>query len=639
MPYGYNGRVLRVNLSEREIMVEEPEEIFYRRYLGGEALALYYLLKELKPKVDPLDPDNILIFAGSVLNGTPAAGTSRLTVAAKSPLTGAFGEAEAGGWWAPELKFAGYDAIVIEGKADSPVYLWVHDGEAEIRDASKIWGLVSGDAQAAIREELGNERVRVALIGPAGERMVRFACVINELKHVNGRTGMGAVMGSKNLKAIAVRGTHKLELHDRDAARAIARWVVKNYKAKPGTLHELGTAAAVLALDALGILPTKNFTSGEFKGAEDISGERMAETILIGRGTCYACPIRCKREVQVEEPYQVDSRYGGPEYETIAALGSLCGISDLKAIAKANELCNKYGLDTISTGACIAFAMECYEQGILRPKEVDGLHLRFGNAQAMIKLVEMIGQREGFGDLLAEGAARAAAKIGRGAENYALHVKGQELPMHEPRGKASLALAYALSPTGADHCEAIHDPFYEVRTEKFHELAPLGLLEPIPSSDLGPRKVRAFYYLQQLWSLYNSLGMCIFVGAPFGPFPLTKMVEYLRAVTGWDTSLWELLKVGERALNMARVFNLREGLSERDDILPERLFEPLKGGARRGAKLNKMEFEEAVITYYCMAGWDPATGIPTRAKLAELDIGWVAELLGEIQGTVGRSDR
>jgi aldehyde:ferredoxin oxidoreductase len=635
MPYGYNGRVLRVNLSDRKIMVEKPEDILYRRYLGGEALALYYLLRELKPRVNPLDPDNILIFAGSVLNGTPAAGTSRFTVAAKSPLTGAFGEAEAGGWWASELKFAGYDAIIIEGRADRPVYLWVHDGEAEIRDASKIWGLVSGDAQASIREELGDERVRVALIGPAGERMVRFACVINELKHVNARTGMGAVMGSKNLKAVAVRGTHKSELHDRDAARAVARWVVENYKANPGHLHELGTAAGVLALDALGILPTRNFTSGGFEGAEDISGERMADTILVGRGTCYACPIRCKREVQVEEPYQVDARYGGPEYETIAALGSLCGVGDLRAVAKANELCNKYGLDTISTGACIAFAMECYERGILAPKEVDGLHLHFGNAQAMIKLVEMIGEREGFGDLLAEGVARAAAKIGRGAEDYALHVKGQELPMHEPRGKASLTLAYALSPTGADHCEAVHDLFYEKWGRNLRKLAPLGLLEPMPISDLGPKKVRAFYYLQQLWSLYNSLGICLFVGAPIGPFPVTKMVEYLRVVTGWDTSLWELLKVGERALNMARVFNLREGLSERDDALPERLFEPLGGGARRGAKLDRMEFEEAMMTYYCMAGWDPATGIPTRAKLEELGIGWVAELLS---GSVGRTN-
>lgn len=630
MSYGYNGRILRVNLSDGEITVEEPEDIVYRRYLGGEALALYYLLRELQPGVDPLDPDNLLIFAASVLGGTPAAGTSRFTVAAKSPLTGAFGETEAGGWWAPELKFAGYDAIVIEGRADRPVYLWVHDEEAEICDASQIWGLGTGDAQAAIRNELADEKVRVALIGPAGERMVKFACVINELKHANGRTGMGAVMGSKNLKAIAVRGTHELELYDKDAARAVTKWVIKSYKAKPGTLHELGSAAAVLNLNTRGILPTKNFTSGGFEEARDISGERMAETILVGRGTCYACPIGCKREVQVEEPYQVDPRYGGPEYETIAALGSLCGISDLKAIAKANELCNKYGMDTISTGACIAFAMECHERDILSRAEVDELDLRFGNAEAMIRLVEMIGKREGLGDLLAEGAARAAAKIDHGAESYALHVKGQELPMHEPRGKVSLSLAYALSPTGADHCEAIHDIWYDTWTDDFHKIAPLGLLETISSSDLGPKKVRAFYYLQQLWSLYNSLSMCLYVGVPIGPFTLTKIVAYLQAITGWETSLWELLKVGERALSMARVFNIREGFSRQDDILPQRLFEPLGGGPRRGAKLSETEVERSIATYYGMAGWDHETGIPTRAKLEELDIGWVAELLGEI---------
>jgi aldehyde:ferredoxin oxidoreductase len=462
MPYGYHARILRVDLSTREVKVEEPPEIIYRRYLGGGALASHYLLKELKPGIDPFSPENLLVFATSVICGTPCAGASRFTVAAKSPLTGGYGEAEAGGWWGPELKFAGYDAVLITGRAETPAYLWVHDGEAEIRDARRIWGMFSGEAQEAIRKELGDSRVRVALIGPGGERLVRYACVINELRHANGRAGMGAVMGSKNLKAIAVRGTKKLQLHDPDTIRTVSRWVARNYERQPGSLHDLGTARGVLPLNQRGILPTRNFRSGVFDQAEEISGEKMKETILTGRESCYACPIRCKRQVRIEEGnFRVQPEYGGPEYETIGSFGSLCCIGDLKAISKAHELCQKYSLDTISTGTTIAFAMECYEKGLIDGKDTGGINLSFGNKEAMVTMIEKIARREGLGDILAEGVMRAAVKIGRGAKQYAQHVKGQELPLHEPRGKTGLGLAYALSPTGADHCEAAHDPIFE----------------------------------------------------------------------------------------------------------------------------------------------------------------------------------
>ena len=444
--YGHNGKILRVDLNSRTMSEEELPEVLFRRYLGGGALSLYYLLKELKPGADPLGPENLLIFAASAVTGHPAAGFSRFTVAAKSPLTGAFGESEAGGWWGPELKSAGFDAVMIKGKADRPIYLWIHNGKAEIRDASHLWGQMTREAQEMIRKELGDEKVRVALIGPGGEKGVKYACILNELKHVNGRTGMGAVMGAKNLKAIAVRGDKKMALHDPEKVREIVKEVGEIWKKNPSALGELGTARGVMPLNAGGILPTRNFTTGTFEKAEAICGETMRDTILVSRGTCYGCPVRCKREVKVEEPYHVDPEYGGPEYETLGALGSLCGMGDLKAIAMGNQLCGAYGIDTISTGTTIAFAMECFEKGILTPRETDGIKLQFGNAEAMVAMVEKIGKREGFGDLLAEGAKTAAEKIGKGSQNYAMHVKGQPFPIHEPRGKAGLALAYSIIP-------------------------------------------------------------------------------------------------------------------------------------------------------------------------------------------------
>jgi aldehyde:ferredoxin oxidoreductase len=622
--YGHNGKILRVDLTSRTISEEEIPEILFRRYLGGGGLSLHYLLNELKPGVDPLGPENVLIFAASAVTGHPAAGFSRFSVAAKSPLTGAFGESEAGGWWGPELKFAGYDAVIIKGKAARPIYLWIHDGKAEIRDASHVWGQMTRESQATIRKELGDEKVRVALIGPGGEKLVKFACILNELKHVNGRTGLGAVMGAKNLKAIAVRGDKKMALHNPEKVREIVKEVGEIWKKNPSALGELGTARGVMALNAGGILPTLNFTTGTFEKAEAICGETMRDTILVSRGTCYGCPVRCKREVKVEEPYHVDPEYGGPEYETLGALGSLCGVGDLKAIAMGNQLCGAYGIDTISTGTTIAFAMECFEKGILTPRETDGIKLQFGNAPAMVAMVEKIGKREGFGDLLAEGAKTAAEKIGKGSQNYAMHVKGQPFPIHEPRGKAGLALAYSTSPTGADHLEHPHDPVFETEAG-LKSILPLGIIEPLSALDLSSKKVRMFVYLQQLYSMFNCIGLCVLTGKFFGgPVSMNTIPEYVNAVTGWDTSLWELMKVGERHSAMARIFNLREGLSSKDDCLPDRIFEPLEGGALKGRRIDPQEFQKALKTYYGMMGWDE-NGIPLDGKLEELELGWAKQ--------------
>jgi len=619
MPSGVTGKLLHVDLTTRETRVEEISETVMRKHLGGGALAAYLLLRDLPPGVDPLGPENKLVFATSVINGLSLSGTNRYSAAAKSPLTGGYGESEAGGWWGPELRSAGYDALMIHGRAESPVYLWIKDGQVEFRDGRPYWGKLSGEVQEGIEKELGDKRVRVLQTGIAGERGVRFAAIVNQLKHFHGRSGLGAVMGAKNLKAVVVRGSKPPAAVDKDGAKSTLVYFREHHDRSKDRFHVYGTAGGVPSLEAGGILPTRNFRDGSFEHFKAISGQTMAETILVNRGTCYACAVACKREVAVPE-LGVTPRFGGPEYETLAASGSLCGVSDLKKLALVNQLLAWYVLDSISTGVTIAFAMECYEQGIITRADTGGVELTWGNADAVVEMVHQIGKREGLGRLLGEGVKRAAAALGKGAERFALHVKGQELPMHEPRGKKSLALAYALSPTGADHMEAPHDPLYEGFHPQGHPLGPLGLIEPVKMLDFGPRKVRAFYLTQQVWSLYNSVGMCDFVGTPLNVLELEKLVGYVNSVTGWNMGLYEIVKVGERANTLQRLFNCREGFGPADDVLPQRMHEPLGNGALKGERISPEDFLAARRLYYEMAGWDPESGVPTKAKLAELAV-------------------
>jgi len=631
MPFGYTGKILHVNLTSGKIVVEEPPESFYRTYMGGSALAMSYLLRMMPAGVDPLGPDNVLVISVGVLTGAPVSGLSRVMVNAKSPLTGAIGDSEGGGFWPAEFKFAGFDALVITGKAPKPVYLWVHDGEFDLRDASHLWGEVTGEAEAMIRKELGDDRIRVLQIGPAGEKLSRIACILNERTHACGRTGMGAVMGSKNLKAVAVRGHARPEMYDRDKVREIARSGREAFE--NGALADLGvhgTSGGIDNLQDIGGLPTRNWSSGVFEGWKKIWGRTMTETILKERDTCYACVIRCKRVVELEDPYEVDPLYGGPEYETISAMGSYCGIDDLPAIAKANELCAKYGLDTIGCGATVAFAMDCYENGILTKQDTGGLDLRFGNAGAMVNLVEMICERKGLGDLLAEGSYRAAQKIGRGAENLVVHCKGQDFHAHVPQAKRSMALIYAVNPFGADHQSSDHDPSYEPTAgeKSLSRLSELGLIHPVDKHDFSAEKVRYALTTEYVHSVLDCLGTCQFVWGPsFQLYDMNQLVEAVQAITGWRTSLYELMMVGERRLAMMRVFNAREGITSADEVLPYKMLNvPLKGGATDGMAISEEAFLAARKLYYQMAGCDEE-GVPTAGKLAALGLDWVAELL------------
>jgi aldehyde:ferredoxin oxidoreductase len=468
------------------------------------------------------------------------------------------------------------------------------------------------------KEELGDQKICVLQTGVAGENGVLYAAMTNQLRHFHGRAGLGAVMGSKKLKAIVVRGRKRQTPLDKSGAIAVLKEFKEFYDREADSLHQHGTAGGVIGLDLDGILPTHNFRDGSFEHAKTITGQVMSDTILVNRGTCFSCAVACKREVEVPER-DVSAKYGGMEYEVIDALGPLCGVGDLEAIAEMSQWVNRYVMDGISTGVSIAFAMECYENGILTKEDTDGIELTWGNAGAVIEMIHKIAHREGIGDLLADGVKRASERLGRGSEKFALHVKGQELPMHEPRGKVGVGLGYAISPTGADHLEAEHDPLFEAFGEWDQGFSPLGLLEPVDRFDLGPKKVRAFFYTQQVWSLYNSIGMCDFVGIPIGDLKLHGLKNYVNSVTGWDLSLFELLKVGERANTMARLYNVQEGFASADDTLPNRIFEPLQNGALKGRAIDREEFANALRLYYQMAGWDEH-GVPTPAKLAELGL-------------------
>lgn len=634
MPYGYNGKILHVNLTTHEIHEETPPESFYRKYLGGSAMGLYYILRETPAGVDPLAPENVLTLFAGVTTGAAISGQSRINANAKSPISGAIGDSQGGGFFPAELKFAGVDGIVIKGKSPKPVYLTILNGEYDLRDAAHLLGKVTGEVDEIIKKELGDNKIEILQHGPGAENGVLFSSLVSMSNRNNGRTGMGLVMASKNLKAVVVRGTKKPAIADPKKLTELHRSgpkILPDNPDMPG-MTEFGTPGVVMFQNILGTLPTRNYNEGQFENADPISGEVMARTILKARDTCYACIVRCKRVVEISEgKHQVDPRYGGPEYETLGTFGSYCGIDDLAAISKANQICNMYGVDTIACGATIAFAMECFEKGIISTEETGGIDLRFGNSDAMLEVLDQIVKNQGkLGKVLSQGSERAAAVWGKQAEECLITVKGAEAPAHMPQAKRSLALIYAVNPFGADHQSSEHDPYYEegVPDLNLNRLKMLGLHEPQPQYSLTPEKVRFAMQGELFYSMMDSLELCQFVWGPawtlYGP---KETVEMLNAVTGWDVTVDELLLVGQRRLNLMRTYNAREGLDRKNDKLPKKFFKALQGtGPTAGVVLTESEFEGALDHYYTLNGWTP-NGIPTRQKLVELDLDWASEYL------------
>jgi len=634
MPYGYNGKILKVNLTTREITVDEHDEKWYRQYLGGTGIGVYYAMTEIPAGADPLGPDNVLTLSASVLTGAPLPAISRVSCNMKSPLTGGIGDAQGGGYWAPELKYAGFDAVVLKGRSETPVYLWIHDGQCEIRDASHLWGKDTGESEAMVREELGDNLIRVAGIGPAGENMVRYACVINERKHSAGRTGAGAVMGSKNVKLIACRGKNTelaYEYADPQALKDFMKRMPEIVKSPGVTGMAYGTHPVIIGSQEMGQLPTHNFSEGVYDHYMDISHVRFMEVMEVTNETCYMCPVRCKRAVKGTSPdgkITLDPRFGGPEYESASTLGSYVMVDDPFVMAKANELCNRYSCDTISVGAVIAFAMDCYEHGILKPEMCDGLEVRFGNNDVLIPLIEKICHREGYlGNLLAEGSKKAAEILGNGAEKFSIEVKGNPLPAHMPQVKKILALHYAVNGYGADHCSCTGDGTLDEATYESKAGRDGNFGQTIYNSceswdTLDWVKTQAAVQGNRGSTLTDMLGCCGMAWGITGTFDFFDMQYCVNAVTGWKMTQYEMMRSGQRVVNLMRVFNQREGFTKADDWLPERMFEPFQAeGPSKGKCVSREDLRKCIDLYYDMQGWDE-NGFVRDGTLYDLDIKW-----------------
>lgn len=628
MPHGYNDRVAHVDLTAGAVTVEQPGEEFFLKYLGGSALATFYLLRDIPAGADPLGPDNVLVFAPSIVTGAPLSGLSRFNVSAKSPESGLVGDAQCGGHFGPQLKYAGFDALVIHGAAQEPVYLWVADDAVEIRPAGHLAGLTTKELQARLREEVGDKRAQIVQNGPAGRRLVRFANVTNNLHHFAGRTGMGAVMGSKNLVAVAARGKRRYEFADEEGVKALAKKGADTFKTSPGWQDFGANGTPVLVGGNLNIenLPTRNFSECTFDGADGLKTDVFHETIFTRRDTCANCVMRCKQQVSSDVPWEIDEDYGGPEFETIGVMGSNLEIGDIKAVSKANELCNAYGMDTISTGGIIAFAIECYQHGIIGPADTGGLELRFGDGEVLVELTRRIALREGIGDVLAEGFTRAVEAFGPASARFAVQVKGVGLPAHMPQAKQTMALMYSVNPFGPDHMSCEHDGMLNGCGP---DIVGLGIESAVPFNDMTEQKVRYVAYTQYFYSVLDTLELCAFCYAPGGLYGYRDIEDLVRAVSGFPANMWYLMKAGERRANMLNAFNCREGARPDYEALPDRLFEPVTQGTRPGRRLTRPAIRRAMRSYYQMMGWDPRTGVPRRGKLRELGLAWVEPLIKE----------
>ncbi|MBC8871057.1 MAG: aldehyde ferredoxin oxidoreductase family protein [Planctomycetes bacterium] len=606
---GWSGKLLRVDLSSGTTTVERIPEPWLRDYVGGRGLGVRYLYEEVDPTVDALSPANKLIFAAGPLTGTPVPCGARYMVVTKGPLTGAITTSNSGGHWAPELRFAGYDLLIIEGKAHSPSYLFIYDDQVEIRDAEAHWGNGVSSTEDGLRVETGIPNLRVACIGPAGEKLVKFACIMNDKHRAAGRSGVGAVMGSKNLKAIAVRGTGGVQIADPEGFMK-AVWEMKAaMQDNPGrrSFAELGTASTIDMTQAMGGLPTRNFLQGQFDEYENLNGNAVKETRLVANKACFACTIACGRVCRLGEhadkytvnmhPRNWKTAGEGPEYETAWALGADCGVGDLDAVLKANWLCNDLGLDPISMGATLAAAMELYERGIVNDEMVE-LPLRFGSGDALVRMVEATAYREGFGDELAEGSKRMGEKL-KHPEVF-MGTKGQEFPAYDPRGFQGMGVAYATCNRGGCHLRAWTPG---VETD--------GTFDPHTTEG----KAEWVAAEQDRTTVHDNTGVCLFVGAAGGP--LEAFVPCVAAATGVPYTYEQFVEIGERTWNLERLWNLRAGLTKADDTLPKRLLEE---GHKEGPSAGvTVDLDAMLPAYYAARGWND-DGVPTQQKLEELGL-------------------
>jgi aldehyde:ferredoxin oxidoreductase len=613
--YGYQRKIWVVDLTVRKVLSENFDEPFARKYIGGVGFGIRLLYDRLAPQGDPLSPENLLIFSSGPLSAVNFLGSTGISVVTKSPLTGLIADSDLRGTFGRDLKSCECDALVIKGKSDTPVCIELTDGLTEIKDATDLWGKTTAEVQNTLSQKIGKGS-SILSIGPAGEHLVKYACISGDVQFFAGRLGMGAVMGSKNLKAIVLKGNKETPLADPEGMKKLMQEVFHDiqHDGTCDTLSKYGTWNTTGPSNLKGILPTKNFQRTTFEKIEQIDGDAMLKTVYSGKRTCPGCPIGCRRVVKAEGRYAVSPEYGGPQFESVAALGPTLLLGDPFVITKANELCNLYGLDTISTGVTIAFAMECRERGILSERDF-GFDLKWADPDGILKLIRMIAFREGIGDLLAEGVRKASERIGKGSQEWAMHVKGLEVPMHDPRGKKGMGLAYATAIKGADHESAMHDECFE----RENAITDLGFVSPVGRKEFRGKPL-IVKKTQELWGvLSDALPVCKFPMVPPRPLRPERLVSALRFVTGWDISLEELLAVGERIFNLGRLFNIREGIDRSLDTLPNRFSNPLQEGGSAGEAITKEDLEKMLDEYYEHRGWS-REGVPKEETLLRLGL-------------------
>ena len=618
---GYTGKVLRIDLTNLTAKKENLALEIARDFIGGAGFGVKYLYDEVKPGTDPLGPENKIFFAPGPFSGTTVPCASRIAVTGKSPLTQAVGMCLSGGYFPAEMKHAGYDILIVEGKAERPTYLWIKDEEVRFRDAGKLWGTQTSDCQQIVKDELNDQNVRIACIGPAGERLGRMACIINE-RRAAGRKGLGAVMGSKNLKAIAIRGSGSVAIASPEKYKVARAAMLKAMKESPvlySHFSKEGTPSNVDNTCALGIFPARNWSAtGEFTPVDQIGVEAL-ETRRIGKEHCYDCPVGCSQLRLAQTGPYAGILAEGPEFETLYSFGGETGVDDMDSIIAADRLCDELGLDTISAGVTIGFAMELFEKGILTLADTGGLELNFGNHQAMNTLIRWIAFREGIGELLSDGVRIASSKIGKGAERFAMHVKGLELPGYDVRGAKAHGLSYATAFTGADHN----------RGYAFQEIFGIPVPYAVDRFTIEGKGKLTKWNQDVRTATSDCPTMCVFLldmaMAPKAPENTAALME---GVTGLPFAPEEVTRVGERINNLARAFNVRDGFQRAEDTLPERLMtEPLQSGASKGQLISKEDLRAMLDEYYTVRGWDLNTGVPTREKLVELNLEYVADQL------------
>jgi len=616
---GYLRKIARIDLSKGKFKVEHVKPDFAIKYIGGRGWGARILWDEVPATVNPLSADNKLIVATGPLTGLLIQGAAKTSFNAISPQTGLYGDSNMGGMFGTELKQAGFDALILEKTANSPSYIWIENGQVEVKDAKHLWGMGSLDAEIVLKKELGDELIRVASIGPAGEKLVKFACVTGDYGRQAGRTGIGAVLGSKKVKAIAVRGDQDIPVVDIDALKTIFE-EAESYLAKHKDLRiwqRQGTMTVIDWSQANAALPTRNFQAATYENSQQINGDSMETKTRITNRACFMCPMACGQFNVIKEGKRKGVSVEGPTYETASLLGSNCALPTIEDVVYANFLCDNLGIDTVSVGNVAAFAMECFEKGIISKEQLGGLELKFGNPEALFRLIEMIAHREGIGDLLAEGVKKASQEIGKGSEKFAMQVKGLEISGYDHRAAQAMALAYATCDVGAHHNRAWAIT-YDTKVGR---------------DTYSKDKVEWVIYLQHIRPLFDCLGTCRLQWVELALDP-EYYARFYSAATGVPVTLAGLLKASERIYNLTRAINVKRGITAKDDWLPDRDFEdPVSVGAISAAKLDRNKFRDFLRLYYELRGWNK-NGIPTQEKLVELELKDVSRELERLKAHV-----